>query len=199
MSTSPPSIPVTPPPERHLSSRVVLRCWRPGDGPALNAAVNASLSHLAPWMPWARQSQGQGESEWLVRQWRARWLLQEDFCIGVWDLDEARVLGATGFHLRHGPLSLGAAEIGMWIHADHARQGLGRHVLSTLVDWAFSDDWPWQRLVWRCDIDNHASRRLAERCRFHLEGVAQRDGRKADGSRPRDTATYALLRQGEED
>ena len=35
------------------TARLVLRCWRPEDGAALKTAVDASLDHLRPWMPWA--------------------------------------------------------------------------------------------------------------------------------------------------
>ena len=34
--------------------RLVLRCWRPADAPLLKEALDSSLDHLRPWMPWAR-------------------------------------------------------------------------------------------------------------------------------------------------
>jgi RimJ/RimL family protein N-acetyltransferase len=38
---------------RVRTRRLVLRCWEPADAEALNAAIDASLEHLRPWMPWA--------------------------------------------------------------------------------------------------------------------------------------------------
>lgn len=35
------------------TARLVIRCWNPADAPLLKAAVDASLDHLRPWMPWA--------------------------------------------------------------------------------------------------------------------------------------------------
>ena len=40
-------------PDRIDTERLVLRRWRPADAPLLKAAVDASLTHLRPWTPWA--------------------------------------------------------------------------------------------------------------------------------------------------
>src|SRR5262249_24384090 len=41
------------PPYRIVTERLVLRCWEPSDAAALKEAVDASIDHLLPWMPWA--------------------------------------------------------------------------------------------------------------------------------------------------
>lgn len=181
------------PPESLDTGRVRIRCYRPDDGPALSAAVNSSYAHLRPWMPWATPCQSVAQSTRLVRTFRARWLLAEDFVLGIWTPDESQLLGGTGFHLRHGPLELGVAEIGMWIRGEQAGQGLGTHVLEALVGWGFSA-WPWRRLVWKCDTGNVASRRTAEKAGLVLEGVQRLDARTVDG-RLRDTACYAVVKE----
>ncbi|MEL6349684.1 MAG: GNAT family protein, partial [Myxococcota bacterium] len=179
-------------PESVETDRCRIRCYLPGDGPKLCAATNTTYTHLKPWMPWAIGDQTPENAEILVRQFRGRWLLANDFILGIWTLDGSRLIGGTGFHLRHGPLSLGIAEIGMWIHVDEAGQGLGTHVLETLVFWGFSE-WPWRRLVWQCDGRNLASRRVAEKCGFQLEGITRKDSQDPQGQ-IRDTARYALLK-----
>jgi len=111
-------------PERHESDGFVLRSYDVGDGALLSDAVNESYDHLRPWMPWAKPHQSVEESRKLVRQFRARYLLSEDFVIGVFSANDQRLLGGAGFHLREGPLSTACAEIGMsW-----ARGGATRHV-----------------------------------------------------------------------
>jgi len=179
-------------PERVLTDRVLIRCYLPGDGEKLSAAVNASYEHLKPWMPWATPDQSVADSEQLARQFRGRWLLASDFVLGIWSLDESALLGGTGFHLRHGGLETNTAEIGMWIAGSQAGKGLGTHTLSALLGWGFSE-WPWRRLVWRCDISNHASRRVAEKAGMGLEGIFRQDARDVRGAL-RDTAQYAILR-----
>ena len=41
------------PPYRIVTERLVLRCWEPRDAPLLKEAVDSSIDHLLPWMPWA--------------------------------------------------------------------------------------------------------------------------------------------------
>lgn len=165
----------------------------PGDGPAMSEAVSSSYEHLKPWMPWAKPEQTVEESEQLVRQFRGRWLLAEDFVIAIYDPDNKRALGGCGFHLRHGPISRGIAEIGMWIRADVASRGLGTHALESLLAWGFSE-WPWERIVWQCDVDNLASSKVAEKAGMHYEGISRSDDFKVNSAERRDTAWYAALR-----
>jgi RimJ/RimL family protein N-acetyltransferase len=179
-------------PERHEGTGFVLRSYQIGDGALLADAVNESYEHLRPWMPWAKPHQPVEESEKLVRQFRARYLLAEDFVIGIFSADEKRVLGGAGFHLREGPLENGCAEMGMFLRASEASRGLGTRVLTSLLDWGFTD-WPWLRLSWRCDRRNLASARIAEKAGLTLEGIL-RGQREEVGEGRRDTACYGLTK-----
>jgi RimJ/RimL family protein N-acetyltransferase len=179
-------------PERFGTSDFILRSYDVGDGTLVADAVNASYDHLRPWMPWAKPHQSVDESEKLVRQFRARYLLSEDFVIGIFSVDGRQLLGGTGFHLREGPISGACAEIGMFIRQSETGRGLGTRVLRALVQWGFTD-WPWLRLAWRCDQRNVASARVAEKAGLRLEGVLR--GQRAEvGEGRRDTACYALLK-----
>lgn len=80
----------------------------------------------------------------------------------------------------------------MWIRASEAGRGLGTEVLEAVIRWGFSD-WPWQRLSWRCDDRNMASRRVAEKAGLRLEGTLR--GQAAEvGPGRRDTSCFALTR-----
>ena len=35
------------------TERLVIRCYNPSDAPLLKLAIDESLDHLRPWMPWA--------------------------------------------------------------------------------------------------------------------------------------------------
>jgi RimJ/RimL family protein N-acetyltransferase len=142
-------------------------------------------------MPWARAEQSVEESEALCRTFAGKYLLNQDFTLGIWIGDE--LVGGSGFHLRHGPIDLGNAEIGMWISAARAGSGLGTRALAALLEWGFSSAWPWQRLVWQCDTRNLASARVAEKNGLSREGTFRADALAVDGSR-RDTHLYAILR-----
>lgn len=179
-------------PERYEARGFVLRCYDVGDGALLSEAVDESYEHLRPWMPWAMPTQPVELSNKLVRQFRARYLLAEDFVIGIFAPDEKRLLGGAGFHLREGPLSSASAEMGMFIRQSEAGRGLGTRVVQALVHWGFTE-WPWLRLSWCCDQQNIASVRVAEKAGLQLEGVL-RDQPKLVGAGRRNTACYAITK-----
>ena len=64
-------------PECIVTERLILRCPKPGDGTALNAAVCESLEQLRPYVPWAGTVPTIAESEAIVRKAQARFLLRE--------------------------------------------------------------------------------------------------------------------------
>jgi RimJ/RimL family protein N-acetyltransferase len=178
-------------PLEYTAGDLLLRAYRPGDGPALQRSVVSSYAHLHPWMPWARAEQNVDESELICRRFAANYLLGTDFILGVWLGGE--LAGGTGYHLRHGEPAAGNAEIGMWISAARAGQGLGSRALAALLAWGFTS-WPWQRLVWRCDTRNLASARVAEKGGLTREGTFRADAFDVEGNR-RDTHFYAILRE----
>lgn len=178
-------------PTEYAAEGFTIRAYRPGDGLALQVAVNSSYEHLKPWMPWATTNQTLEESEEKCRRFAAEYLLNENFVLGVWVGDE--LAGGTGFHLREGPLEWRNAEIGMWIRASDAAQGLGTRVLGALLAWGF-EEWGWERLSWRCDTRNGASVRVAEKNGLRLEGTLRSDALDTEGRR-RDTYVFAILRE----
>jgi RimJ/RimL family protein N-acetyltransferase len=143
-------------------------------------------------MPWAKADVSVEETERNSRLFRAKYLLCQDFVIAVLSPDEKELLGGTGFHPRNAPLTARSAEVGMWIAGSRAHQGLGTRVLHAMLDWGFSE-WPWQRLEWRCDPRNIASRRVAEKAGLVLEGTLREDSVDAEGER-RSTHIFATLR-----
>jgi len=178
------------PPTRFDGEGFVLRTYRAGDGAALAEAVNESYEHLKPWMPWATMDQSVEDSEATCRRLAASFLSGTDFTLGVWDGEV--LLGGTGFHMRCGPLSWRAAEIGLWIRSSHAGSGLGSRVLAAMLEWGFGD-WGWERLVWKCDTQNLASARVAEKNGLFREAKHRSDAVGVDGTR-RDTYLYVVLR-----
>ena len=177
-------------PIKFYGGGITLRVYSLEDADALSDAVNESYDHLKPWMPWAIQNQDVKASEASCRRLIAAYFAQEDFTLGIWD--GYRLVGGTGFHLRCGPLEWGCAEIGMWIRADYAGQGWGTRTLKQMLDWGF-DEWGWERLIWKCDVRNEASSRVAEKCRMKLEGTFRSDALDVEGKR-RDTHQFAILK-----
>jgi RimJ/RimL family protein N-acetyltransferase len=169
---------------------LTIRSYRPGDGPALLEATVSSYEHLRPWMPWATREDTPEAAEARARRFAGSYLCNDDFVLGIWR--GAHLVGGTGYHLRWGPLTTGVAEIGMWIRASAAGQGLGARALALMLDWGFGT-WGWERLVWRCDTRNRASIAVARKNGLTLEGTLRADEFGVDGQR-RDTHVFAMLR-----
>ncbi len=161
------------PPHELRTDRVLVRCYQPGDGPLLARAVNSSREHLREHVPWARVAMSQPRAERRVRDCCADFLLARSYAFAILSPDGKRLLGGTSFRPeRHRREE--RAEIGMWIAADAARSGLGTHVLCNLLSWGFSR-WPWQRLLWLCDVGNHASAAVATKCWMRKTGIVAKD------------------------
>ncbi|NWJ46798.1 MAG: GNAT family N-acetyltransferase [Chloroflexi bacterium] len=149
----------------------------------LKNAQDSSYEHLKKYMPWAQPEISANEAENNVRKFRARYLLNEDFYIGIFSPDGKKLLGGTGFHLRNRPITENVAEIGMWISEDCAGQGLGTKVLIEMLRWGFSE-WQWVRLFWRCSSENIASATVARKGGMIQEAQLRNDHiSHLDGSR----------------
>lgn len=181
-------------PERFETPDFTLRSYLPGDGIKLSDAVNSSFEHLSVFMAWAKEHQSVEESEALVRKFRANYLTNDDFVIGIFSPDDSRLLGGCGYHLREGPLETGNAEIGMWIRASESGKGLGTAVLKALIQWGFTE-WQWGRLAWKCDVDNVASQRTAEKAGLSLEGTLRNYLPNHHDGAKRNALYYAILKE----
>jgi RimJ/RimL family protein N-acetyltransferase len=119
------------PPYRIVTERLLVRCWNPRDAPLLKEAVDSSLEHLRPWMPWAaHEPQPVAEKVELLRRFRGNFDLGHDFVYGIFTPDESEVVGGSGLHTRVGD---DAFEIGYWIRSDRTGQGLATETSAALT------------------------------------------------------------------
>jgi RimJ/RimL family protein N-acetyltransferase len=177
---------------RIVTERLVLRCWDPADAGALKAAIDASLDHLRPWMPWAIHEPEPVEDKVArLRHFRSLFDSDEDYVYGMFSADEREVVGGTGLHLRHGPA---AREIGYWLRADLEGQGLMTETVAALTRVAFEVD----RVRWveiRCDPANARSAAVPRRLGFEHEATLARRTETGDGA-PRDVMVFTMLEDG---
>ena len=145
--------------------RLVLRRWKVADAPALSAAIQESLEHLRPWMPWVvYEPLGDEVRAELIRGWDTAAGDDGDTVYGAF-LDGV-VVGGCGLHRRSTPDTL---EIGYWIHVDHTRRGYARELSVALTSVALALPGI-ARVEIHHDAANTASRRVPEALGFHLDG-----------------------------
>ncbi len=175
---------------RVVTPRIVVRCFSPSDAPLLQRAIDASLTELRRFMPWALAEPEPIEAKVVrLRHFRGQFDLGQDFVYGIFDADERECLGASGLHTRLGP---NLREIGYWIATAHAKRGLATEAASALMSVAFRVDGV-PRVEVRCDPDNHASVRVAEKLGMKREGTRRADTVRPDGS-VRDTLVFSALK-----
>jgi RimJ/RimL family protein N-acetyltransferase len=124
-----------PPPYRIETRRLAIRCYDPGDAPLLKEAIDSSLEHLRPFMPWMDdEPQSLEEKVALLRRFRAAFDAGENFVYGIFDREEQELLGGTGLHPRIGP---GGLEIGYWTRASRTREGIATEASAAMTRVAF--------------------------------------------------------------
>lgn len=181
------------PPYRIESERLVIRCWEPEDPPGLKDAIDSSLEHLRPWMPWVRDEPRTLDQQIdLLRYFRGNFDLDTDYVYGVFDADESRVLGGSGLHTRGGD---GSLEIGYWIRTDAVGQGFATELTAVLTR-AGIELVGLERVDIQIDPGNEVSQKVPQKLGFSLEGRLRRrlPPRVADESR-RDALLFTMVRE----
>ncbi|MFN0243690.1 MAG: GNAT family N-acetyltransferase [Planctomycetota bacterium] len=163
---------------RIATARLVLRCYTPSDAPALQAAIDASLPELVPWLPWARSEPlslaARVES---LRQHRGRFDLGEEFVYGIFDRAAQSLIGGCALHVRGAG---NAREVGYWISTRARGQGFATEAAGALVRVAFEIDGV-ERVEIHGDAENAASARIAEKLGFTCDGTLRKRLVRSDG------------------
>ena len=177
------------PPYRIVTERLVVRCWSPPDAPLLKEAVDSSIDYLRPWMPWAAdEPQPLEQKVELLRQFRGKFDLGHDFTYGIFSRDESTVVGGTGLHTRVDPVSF---EIGYWVRADRAGQGLCTEATAALTRAVFELT-DIERIEIRVDPANEASRAIPRKLGYTEEATLRERLRYPE---VRDVVLYTLFRE----
>jgi RimJ/RimL family protein N-acetyltransferase len=169
-----------------------VRCWEPADAPLSKEAVDSSLEHLRPWLPWAHDlPMPLEETVELLRRFRGDFDLGQNFIYGIFSPDESQVLGGTGLHTRRGE---GVFEIGYWIRASRAGEGLTTEATAALTRVAF-EVCEVERVEIRADPGNGPSLAIPRKLGFVEEGTLRGTFHGSDGTPLRaDAVVFALLR-----
>ncbi|MFB7456726.1 MULTISPECIES: GNAT family N-acetyltransferase [unclassified Streptomyces] len=168
------------------TDRLLLRTLLPGDSDAVYAAaqdpdIQRWLSQLpSPYLP----EHARSFTEDMVP---VGWANGSMFTFGLFLAGPSGdLVGTLGMTMR----SLGEAEIGYWATKEHRGNGYVTEASLAVARWAFTQ-LAVDRLEWRAEVGNHASRAVAERVGFTVEGIL-RSGLNNKGVR-RDCWVGSLL------
>jgi RimJ/RimL family protein N-acetyltransferase len=169
-----------------------MRCYDPSrDAPLLKEAVDSSIEHLLPWMPWAKnEPQTLDEKVALLRQFRSSFDADDNYGYGVFSRDEARQIGGAGLHKRGGPDSL---EIGYFVRADAIGHGYATELAAVLTRVGFEICG-----VARMDVQvaphNERSLKIPRKLGYILDGTLRRRLEPVlEGEPWRDSMLFSML------
>jgi RimJ/RimL family protein N-acetyltransferase len=167
--------------------RVALRRWQRSDAAAVRAMCADELSqrwtvHLPS--PYTLDDAVRYVAEIVPAGWATR----QEFAFAVTDAANAEVIGSISLRDRGD----GIGEVG-YLTAPAARgQGVATAALRLMVGWGFAE-LGLERIEWQAKVGNAASRRVAERAGFRVEGM-KRGGLPSRGGGRIDGWYGALLR-----
>lgn len=178
-------------PDEIETARLIIRKPLPGDGKAVYQAMQASMSELKPWMPWAHRDQTEEDVEVNIRTAYAKFLSREDLRLHIFNKDTGEFIGASGLHRMKWEIP--KFEIGYWIDTRQSGKGYITEAAEGIMNFAFNSLHA-KRVEIRCDARNAKSRAVPERLGFTLEGILKNDDLSADGKEVRDTCIYAITK-----
>ncbi|HWE68866.1 MAG TPA: GNAT family protein [Acidimicrobiales bacterium] len=158
------------PPEQLDAGDFHLARVTPDDAPALISAVNASLSQLRPWMPWAQDPATPESIGTFLRGADPQWDGFQEFQFVIRETPLGPVIGSCGLHTR---LGVGALEIGYWVHVDHIGRGVATAAAGALTVAAFRLR-PVRRVEIHCDAANLRSAAVPAKLGYRLDRTEPR-------------------------
>jgi RimJ/RimL family protein N-acetyltransferase len=174
------------------TERLLMRPPRAGDGTMLHLAVVESLTELRRFLaslPWVAAEQTVESAEVYCRNAQANFLARKDLPFLLFEKTTGQIVGAAGLHRT--VWATPKTEIGYWGRVSRAGNGFISEAVAALTAYAFANLHA-VRVEIITDAENDASRRVAERCQFVLEGTLRNERRAPDGSL-RSTCLYARL------
>lgn len=162
-----------------LTARAVVRRFREGEGTTLHELVDNNRLYLSDHFPEASEVMpDKEEAERYVRRKIAAWLLQQEYCFGIWDNRSAQLIGFI--RLANIDWSLPRAELTFFLDQNCKGKGMMTEALLTVVRFAFSQLFI-EKLSIRTSMENYDMQRLVRKCGFRREGDLRAELRKTSG------------------
>lgn len=132
----------------------------------LFALCDANRARLAQYLPWIDATAGVEDTVAFIEQALAQFTAGDGFHGGIWC--EGRLAGCIGMHQIDWQND--SVALGYWVAEEFGGRGLVTRAAAAVTRYALQE-LKLHRVEIRCAVDNHRSRRVAERLGFQLEGT----------------------------
>lgn len=173
-------------PTRIDTERLLMRPPQAGDGPRFFEALSESLVEMRQFLaalPWIAAEPSPDAAELYCRNGQANFVARKDLPFFLFERTTGQLVGATAVW------ATPKTEVGYWVRSSRSGRGLIAEAVEATVQYAFARIGV-VRVELITDEANLASRKVADRCGFVLEGTLRHDHKAPDGSL-RNTCLYA--------
>lgn len=167
---------------------VAIRCYAPRDARALFEAARESIEQVYPWLEWCHPGYEISESRSWIEHCRRAWEAEEEYQFAIVGPGD-EYLGGCGLNRLQRDHRV--ANLGYWVRSSAAGRGVATEAARQVALFAFEQT-DLNRLEIITALENHASRRVAERLGAIREAVVR--SRLFLHGEPHDAVQYALVR-----
>jgi RimJ/RimL family protein N-acetyltransferase len=147
--------------------RLLIRSTRLADAQQQKDAIDTSLDHLRPWMPWAQHQPSTIDAlAERLQRFEVEFLNDTSWNYGIFSRDGTELLGRAGLHTAKEPDDI---ELGYWLRASATGHGFATECTAALTRAAFTSP-KTNRVLITCDPRNIRSSKIPERLGYHLIG-----------------------------
>lgn len=163
-----------------ISRRMVVRRFRENDGNALYNLVQSNATILSDTLPEIfAHCKTLDEATVFVRQSIADWLLQKNYHFGLWEKENATLIGYV--RIWNVDWYVPKARWSFFLDMNHRQQGLMTEALLSVKEFCF-DQLKMEKIYIYTAQDNYGVQRLAKKIGFNREGDLRNDFRKPSGA-----------------
>ena len=131
----------------------------------LARVIAENRNYLKRWLPWLEMSKDASDSLVFINKTQDEWTLRRLYTGLIYQKNE--IIGAVGFHSHvHKHMAMG-----YWVSESCAKKNLCTLASQALISWAFKFYDELYLIELRAATENLASRRVAEKLGFKLEGT----------------------------
>jgi RimJ/RimL family protein N-acetyltransferase len=171
-----------------VTDGIIVRPLAAGDVESLHAAVLESREAVGRWMSWCQPDYAARDAEGWIAHCRRNWDAGLDREFGIFDASSGEVLGCAGINQFNRVNNF--ANLGYWVRTSRVGRGVASNAVLMLARFAFGE-LKLTRIEIVAQVDNVASRRVAEKAGCRFEGIAR--NRILYRGQPRHAALYSLV------